>query len=124
MKTSVLLSIATAFILNLNMANAEESMVTPGHSEIPAEKMTMVDVLYTEEEAMKEISDWMLNPVAFETEMEMIEIESWMLDESLFSQQEDMIEVEDWMLDPNGFVTTSDNREEPFREIEDWMFSF
>ena len=124
MKTSVLLSIAAAFILNLNIANAEENMVNPGLSEFPAENMSMVDVLYAEEEAMKEISDWMLNPVAFETEMEMIEIESWMLDESLFSEQEDMIEVEDWMLDPTGFVTTSDNREEPFREIEDWMFRF
>lgn len=124
MKTSVFFAIAAAFIFNMNMAYASENMETPNFSGTDAAGMTMVDVLLAEEEEMKEVSEWMLNPVAFETEMEMIEVESWMLDETLFSEKEDFIEVEDWMVDPSGFVTQQDTPEESFRELEDWMFRF
>lgn len=142
MKTSVFFSIiAVAFALNLNTIHAAENMVNPAHSTHAVSNSALFDVLNAGEEEMKEVEEWMLNPDAFESESEMIEIEDWMLDEvafaessveveewmfdeNLFEYREVFVEIEDWMLDVNGFVTTSGNIEEPFREIEDWMFRF
>ena len=140
MKTSVLFSmIAVAFVLNLNTAHAEENMMNSAHSKHTVSHSTLFDVLYAGEEELKEVSEWMLNPDAFESEVEIIEIEPWMLDEgafaeisvdvedwmldaTLFEGGEDLVEIEDWMLDADSFATTTNHTEEPFREIEDWMF--
>ena len=138
MKTSVFFSmIAVAFVLNLNTAHAAENMMKPAHSKHSVSYTALHDVLYAGEEEMKEVSEWMLNPEAFESEVEIIEIEDWMLeafaessvevedwmlDLTHFEDGEGLVEIEDWMLDVDSFATTTSHTEESFREIEDWMF--
>ncbi|MFW5890095.1 MAG: hypothetical protein ACOCTO_01750 [Marinilabiliaceae bacterium] len=125
MKTSVFFSmIAVAFVLNLNTAHAAENTKKTAHSNHATSYTTLFDVLYAGEEEIKEVAEWMFDPVAFESEFEMIDIEPWMVDVKLFEVRENLVEIEDWMLDVNSFATTTGNTEESFREIEDWMFKF
>lgn len=142
MKTTVFFSmIAVAFALNLNTAHAAENMMNPTHSADAVSYTALFDVLYAGEEEIKEVAEWMVDPVAFESEFEMIdvepwmfdagafiessvEVEDWMLDVTLFEEKEALVKIENWMLDVDSFATTTGAIEESFRELEDWMFAF
>lgn len=142
MKTSVFFSIiALALTVNLNAANNENE---PRKEKTLPANLNLSELLAVEEENILEVSEWMTDAEAFETNYELREIEGWMLDPSAFEKpevkkasfeldasvfedyEEELLQVEPWMLSVESYDLEyfEADFEEEILPIEDWMLNF
>jgi len=142
MKTSVFFSIiALALTVNMNAANTKNE---PRNENALPSNVNLSELLAVEDEKILEVSEWMTDAEAFETNYELIEIEEWMLNPAAFKRtelkevafemdasvfedyEEEILPVEPWMLSVESYDLKyfEADYDEEILPIEDWMLNF